>query len=94
MVINPRIGRRLNQTIIGYRTVEQTPWDRLPINRRIYSKGLSLLSDQHLTISTQRDGCEQARAAARRPADVPRPTKNEIAHVFMTRLYRRDSVTW
>lgn len=63
MVINPRIGRCLNQTIIGYRTVEQTPWDRLPIGLRIYSKGLSVLSDRHLTISTQRDGCKQARAA-------------------------------
>lgn len=63
MVINPRIGRCLNQTIIGYRTVEQTPWDRLPIGLRIYSKGLSVLSDHHLTISTHRDGCKQARAA-------------------------------
>jgi hypothetical protein len=65
MVINPRIGRCLNQTIIGYRTVEQTPWDRLPIGLRIYSKGLSLLSDRHLTISTRRDGCKRARADKR-----------------------------
>lgn len=62
MVINLRIGRRLNQTIIGYRIVEQTPWVRLPIGLRIYSKGLSILSDRHFAISTHRDGCKQARA--------------------------------
>lgn len=85
MVINPRIGRCLNQTIIGYRTVEQTPWDRLPIGLRIYSKGLSALSDRHLTILTQRDGCKQARAA-----QEPRTGRTAgFALIFMTRLYQR-----
>lgn len=90
MVINPRIGRCLNQTIIGYRAVEQTRWDRLPIGLRIYSKGLSVLSDHHLTISTQRDGCKQARARDREHTLL----RAEIARVFMTRLYQRDSVTY
>lgn len=90
MVINPGIGRCLNQTIIGYRAVEQTPWDRLPIGLRIYSKGLSVLSDRHLTISTQRDGCKQARA----PPDPRTDPEKQDCALFMTRLYQRDFVTY
>lgn len=90
MVINPRIGRWLNQTIIGYRTVEQTSWNRLPIGLRIYSKGLFSLSDRHLTISTHRDGCRRARAAQHSWTELG-PRSLTIYDATLSRLARYPS---